>query len=204
MCLLKSLESKILRLFLFQFLSTIVSMYDFTQTKEDLDKSIQWLQTEYGNIHTGQASPVILDSIKIESYGSLQPVKNVASITAEDPRTLRVTPWDKTHVTLIDKAITAADLGLSVSIDGAGLRVHFPQLTEETRAKIVKALKLKLEEARVTVRKEREGAIKNIESEIASEDEQKVAKEKLQKMIDDTNQKLETIFKEKEEKTMRV
>lgn len=179
-------------------------MYDFTQTKEDLEKSVKWLQTEYANIHTGQASPAILDSIKIESYGSLQPIKNVASITVEDPRTLRVTPWDKGHVTLIDKAIIAADLGLSVAVDGAGMRVHFPQLTEETRAKIVKALKLKLEEARVTVRKEREATIKNIESQISSEDEQKTAKEKLQKMVDETNQKLEEVFKAKETNTMKV
>lgn len=179
-------------------------MYEFTQIKEQLEKSMNWLSAEYATIHTGQATPIILDSIKIESYGSLQPIKNVASITSEDPRTLRVAPWDKTHVALIDKAITAADLGLSVSVDGAGLRVHFPQLTEETRARIVKGLKLKLEEARVAVRKEREAAIKDIETHVASEDEQKLVKEKLQKMIEDTNQKLEAIFKEKEEKTMKV
>lgn len=179
-------------------------MYEFTQIKEQLEKTVTWLSSEYATIHTGQATPVILDTIKIESYGSLQPIKNVASITAEDPRTLRVTPWDKNHVALIDKAIVAADLGLSVSVDGAGLRVHFPQLTEETRMKIVKALKLKLEEARVAVRKERESAIKDIETVVASEDEQKIAKEKLQKMIDETNQKLEVVFKEKEEKTMKV
>ncbi len=179
-------------------------MYDLANAKENLQKIVTWLKTEYGSIHTGQASPVILDSIKIESYGSFQPIKNVASIQVEDPRTLRVSPWDRAHVSLIDKAIVAADLGLSVSVDGNGMRVHFPQLTEETRAKIVKALKQKLEDARVSVRKEREATIKDIEANIVSEDSQKTTKDQLQKLVDETNRQLEEVFKTKEENTMKV
>lgn len=179
-------------------------MYDLANVKENLQKVVTWLKTEYSSVHTGQASPVILDSIKIESYGSFQPIKNVASIQVEDPRTLRVNPWDRAHVSLIDKAIVAADLGLSVSVDGNGMRVHFPQLTEETRARIVKALKQKLEDARVSVRKEREIAIKDIEANLASEDAQKSTKEQLQKLVDETNGQLEEVFKAKEENTMKV
>lgn len=179
-------------------------MYDLANLKENLQKVVAWLKSEYGSIHTGQASPVILDTIKIESYGSMQPIKNVASIQMEDPRTLRVVPWDRNHVSLIDKAIVAADLGLSVSVDGNGMRVHFPQLTEETRAKIVKVLKQKLEDARVSVRKEREATIKDIETTIASEDTQKSTKDQVQKMIDETNRQLEEVFKTKEENTMKV
>lgn len=179
-------------------------MYDLANIKENLQKVVAWLKTEYSSVHTGQASPVILDSIKIESYGSFQPIKNVASIQVEDPRTLRVNPWDRNHVSLIDKAIVAADLGLSVSVDGNGMRVHFPQLTEETRARIVKALKQKLEDARVSVRKEREAAIKDIEANLASEDAQKSTKEQLQKLVDETNRQLEEVFKTKEENTMKV
>ncbi len=179
-------------------------MYDLANLKENLQKVVAWLKGEYGSIHTGQASPVILDTIKIESYGSMQPVKNVASIQMEDPRTLRVVPWDRNHVSLIDKAIVAADLGLSVSVDGNGMRVHFPQLTEETRAKIVKVLKQKLEDARVSVRKEREATIKDIETTIASEDAQKSTKDQLQKLVDETNRQLEEVFKTKEENTMKV
>lgn len=179
-------------------------MYDLVNIKENLQKVVSWLKNEYGSVHTGQASPTILDSIKIESYGSLQPIKNVASIQVEDPRTLRVNPWDKGQVSLIDKAIVAADLGLSVSVDGAGMRVHFPQLTEETRTKIVKVLKQKLEDARVSVRKEREAAIKDIETELASEDAQKSTKDQLQKLVDETNKQLEEVFRAKEENTMKV
>jgi len=179
-------------------------MYDLANLKENLQKVVAWLKSEYGSIHTGQASPVILDTIKIESYGSMQPIKNVASIQMEDPRTLRVVPWDRNHVSLIDKAIVAADLGLSVSVDGNGMRVHFPQLTEETRARIVKVLKQKLEDARVSVRKEREATIKDIETTIASEDAQKSTKDQLQKIVDETNRQLEEVFKTKEENTMKV
>ncbi len=179
-------------------------MYDLANVKENLQKVVIWLKTEYASVHTGQASPVILDSIKIESYGSFQPIKNVASIQVEDPRTLRVNPWDRNHVSLIDKAIVAADLGLSVSVDGNGMRVHFPQLTEESRARIVKALKQKLEDARVSVRKEREATIKDIEVNLASEDAQKSTKEQLQKLVDETNRQLEEVFKTKEENTMKV
>lgn len=179
-------------------------MYDLANIKENLQKVVAWLKTEYSSVHTGQASPVILDSIKIESYGSFQPIKNVASIQVEDPRTLRVNPWDRNHISLIDKAIVAADLGLSVSVDGNGMRVHFPQLTEETRARIVKALKQKLEDARVSVRKEREATIKDIEANLASEDAQKSTKDQLQKLVDEANRQLEEVFKTKEENTMKV
>jgi ribosome recycling factor len=179
-------------------------MYDLGTIKENLQKVVTWLKGEYASVHTGQASPVILDSIKIESYGSFQPIKNVASIQMEDPRTLRVNPWDQSHVSLIDKAIVAADLGLSVSVDGNGMRVHFPQLTEETRARIVKALKQKLEDARVSVRKERESAIKDIEAQDLPEDTERNLKESLQKFVDDTNRQLEEVFKAKEENTMKV
>lgn len=178
--------------------------YDFSVIKNNLQKALDWLSQEYGNIHTGQANPLILDSIKIDSYGSLQPVKNVSSITVEDARTLRINPWDKNHVSLIDKAIISSDLGLSVSVDGAGMRVVFPQLTQENRIKLVKVLKLKLEEARVTVRKEREKVIKEIESSDLSQDEQKNIKGELQKKIDETNKKLEDIFKQKEINVLKV
>jgi len=179
-------------------------MYDLTQAKQNLEKVVTWLRSEYGSVHTGQANPLILDSIKIDSFGSQQPIKNVASIQVEDARTLRVSPWDRNHVALIDKAITSADLGLSVSVDGTGIRVHFPQLTEETRARIVKVLKQKLEDARVSVRKEREHTIKDLEEQDLPEDTVHGIKDSLQKTIDSVNQQLEEVFKQKEIITMKV
>jgi ribosome recycling factor len=179
-------------------------MYDLSQAKDAIAASGEWLRNEYSSIHTGQASPAILDSIKVESYGAFQPIKNVGSISVSDAKTLLITAWDQSVIPGIEKAIVAADLGLSAVVDGTGIRVHFPQLTEETRAKIVKALKVKHEDARISVRKERETAIKDIEAADMSDDDKKRTKENLQKMVDDANSALDAIFSQKEEKTMKI
>jgi len=179
-------------------------MYDLSQAKEAVSSSGEWLKNEYSSIHTGQANPGILDGIKIESYGAMQPIKNVGSISVSDAKTLMISVWDQSVVSAIEKAIIAADLGLSVSVDGSGIRVHFPQLTEETRKKIVKVLKGKHEDARVSVRKERENVIKDIESADISDDDKKRAKENLQKIVDEANNTLDSIFKNKEEITMKI
>lgn len=179
-------------------------MYDLIQAKEAFTNTVEWLKNEYSSVHTGQANPGILDNIKVDSYGTMQPIKNVAGITTEGPKSLLVNAWDQTVVPAIEKAISTADLGLSTAVDGSGIRVHFPQLTEETRAKIVKALKGKFEDARVTVRKERESAIKDIDGSEMSDDDKKRTKENLQKMVDETNSTLEGVFKTKEENTMKI
>lgn len=176
--------------------------YNFTQFKENLAKVSEWLKKEYNALHTGQASPSVLDTITVDSYGTRQPVKNVASISLEDPKTLRVVPWDKSQLKEIETAVLTADLGLSVATDDAGLRIVFPQLTGETREKLVKVLKAKLEDARVSVRKEREVVMKEIESKGKeggmSEDDKKSAKDEAQKFVDEANKALEEIFSHKE------
>ena len=129
--------------------------YNFSNLKINLKKTEEFLGKEYSQLSTGRASPMVLDGVVIESYGSLQPIKNMASISIEDPKTLRVAPWDKNQIKAMEKAILVADLGLSVSTDEAGIRVIFPQLTTETRQKLVKVLKEKLEESRIAVRRER-------------------------------------------------
>lgn len=170
--------------------------YNFSNFKNDLKKVEEFLSKEYSSLNTGRASPMVLDSIMVEVYGAMQPVKNVASVSIEDPKTLRVAPWDKTQIKGIEKSIQAANLGLSVAIDDAGLRVIFPQLTGETRQSLVKVLKSKLEDARITVRKEREKVSNDINT--LTEDEKFRAKEELQKIIDEVNNNLENIFSKKE------
>jgi ribosome recycling factor len=179
-------------------------MYSFDSSKKSLEEATDWLSQEYSQVHTGTANPIILDGILVESYGEKQPIKNIASITIEDPKTLRVSPWDATNVPDIEKAISDSSLGLSVSSDSAGVRISFPQLTEETRKNVAKVLKGRLEEARVTVRKEREKAIKDIDTGEYSDDEKKKHKENLQKIVDSTNQKLEGIYSEKEANIMTI
>jgi ribosome recycling factor len=143
---------------------------------------------------------MVLDGVSVSSYGSYMPLKNVANISIEDPKTLRIAPWDKSQIKDIEKAIISENLGLSVATDDMGIRVIFPQLTTETRQKLVKVLKEKLEEARITVRRERETVLG--EMSLLTEDEKFRAKEELQKIIDETNANLEAIFEKKEKEVM--
>ena len=176
--------------------------YNFSNFKTELKKVEEFLSKEYRELNVGRASPMVLDSITVESYGSFVPLKNVASVAIEDPKTLRIAAWDKSQIKGIEKAITAANLGLSVAVDDAGMRVIFPQLTTESRQNLVKILKEKLEDSRITVRQERERIIKDMENSEMTEDEMFKAKEELQKIINEANANLEAIFNKKELEVM--
>ncbi len=166
-----------------------------TATREHLEK-------EYGGIRSGQASPAILDGVRVESYGALMPINQVASIGIEDARTLRVSPWDVSLVSALERAIADEDLGVSVSSDSSGLRVSFPELSSERRDQMVKLAKTKLEEARVAVRAARDERMKMLEkqekaSEITEDDLFK-QKELAQKKVEESNKMLEELFAAKE------
>lgn len=171
-------------------------MYNTTNFKNELKKIEEWLSKEFMQVQTGRATPIILDSVMVDSYGSMMPIKNVASISIEDAKTLRISPWDRNHIKIIEKAIQESNLGLSVVSDGDGVRAIFPMLTTENKTKLVKILKDKLEDARISVRKERQGAIDGTED--LTEDEKKRAKDEIQKCVDEANQNLEAIFDKKE------
>jgi ribosome recycling factor len=180
--------------------------YNFSNFKTEINKVVEYLGKEYSQLNIGRASPMVLDGVSVESYGSRVPLKNVASVSIEDPKTLRIAPWDKSQIKEIEKAIIGANLGLSVAVDESGIRVIFPQLTTETRQTLVKVLKEKLEESRITIRKEREriwDEIQKLEKEgKMTEDEKFRAKEDLQKVIDEINRKLEDIFGRKEKEVL--
>lgn len=182
--------------------------YDFGELKNKLSEVSSWLTLEYKAISTGRASPSVLDNLSVESYGNRSAISHIASITIEDPRTLRVSPWDKNNIKAIEKSIDEANLGLSVSSDDSGIRVYFPQLTTETRTRLVKVLKEKLEEARVKVRSVRETTLKDIdlkESEggMSADDKQRL-KDEVQKNIVEANDTLEALFSKKESDTMTI
>ena len=174
--------------------------YNTSNFKSELKKAEEWLSKEYSQVHTGRATPIILDSIMVESYGSLMPIKNIAAVSVEDPKTLRIAPWDKSAIKEIEKSIQSANLGLSVVSDGEGVRAIFPMLTTENRQKLVKVLKDKLEDARITVRKMRQEAMDGLDG--MSEDETKRAKDEIQKCVDEANKNLESIFAKKETEVM--
>ncbi len=180
--------------------------YNFSNFKTEVKKVGDFLGKEYSQLNVGRASPMVLDGVSVESYGSRIPLKNIASVTIEDPKTLRIVPWDKNQIKDIEKAIAGANLGLSAATDDQGIRVIFPQLTTETRQSLVKVLKEKLEEQRITVRRERERIWKDVETKEhegkMTEDEKFKAKEELQKIIDEANRGLEVSFEKKQREVL--
>ncbi len=176
-------------------------------TKKRFSEIIDWLDKEFSTIRTGQATPTLLDSIRVESYGAFLPLNQVGSVGIEDARTLRIVPWDNSQVKAVEKAIVDADLGLSVVTDSSGVRVIFPELTGERRQQLVKLAKSKLEDARVSVKSIRDDAMKAIDAaekagEI-SQDDKFASKEEVQKVVDATNRALEARFTEKEKEIAR-
>ncbi len=162
----------------------------------------EWLQKEYAGIRTGQASPMLLDSIKVESYGAYVNLNQVGSVGVEDARTLRISVWDKQAISAIEKAIREADLGVSTASDSAGVRVIFPELTSERRVQLMKLAKSKLEDSRISVRGVRDEFMKLIDKQQKdaeiSEDEKFTLKEKIQAQVDAMNRSLEVLFTQKE------
>ena len=176
--------------------------YNFSPFKEEVVKIEEWLKKEFSSIRTGQATPALLDSINVDSFGTKSPISHVAGITTENARTLRIAPWDKGLIKDIEKSITIANLGVSVSTDDGGIRVHFPELTVERREILQKTLKEKLEKAKVSVRSERENVINELQTQEKdgdiSEDERFRYKEELQKLVDDASSQFEALADKKE------
>lgn len=180
--------------------------YNFSDVQKKKDDILNWLEGEFRSIQTGRATPQVLDMVHVDLYGARTPIAHTGSINIEDPRTLRVSPWDKSVIGQMEKAINDAGLGLSVSTDDQGLRVHFPVLTTETRQRLVKLLKDKLEDARVRVRALREEVNKDIDARAKGgeygEDEQHRYRDEMQKIVDGTNAELEGLFAKKEKEVM--
>lgn len=175
---------------------------DIAIFEKKLKEVDEWLAREYTGIRTGQAAPALLDSIRVESYGSMMPLVQVGSISIEDARTLRISPWDAGAVAAIERAIKEADLGVSIAGDSSGLRVIFPELTSERRDQLMKLAKSKLEDARVSVRAVRDDMMKFLdkaqkEGDI-SEDQKFTLREKSQKLVDAVNATLENQLGKKE------
>lgn len=176
--------------------------YNFSQFKSRIVSIEEWLKKEFSLLRTGRATSAILDSITVPSYGSQSPIAHVATVSMEDARTLRVSPWDKSQVKVIEGAIQKANLGLSVTTDEAGLRVIFPELTGDRRQQIIKILRDKFEDARISLRKEREEVLNDFKRQekdgTMSEDEHFKAKEELQKFVDEANRRFEELADNKE------
>jgi len=170
------------------------------QTK--LQEITTWLIAEYTGIRSGQATPALLDVIRVESYGSMTPLNQVGSIGVEDARTLRIAPWDISQIAAIETALQDANLGVSVATDSAGVRAIFPELTAERREQLQKLAKQKLEDARIRVRGVRDDVMKSFDKMHKdgdlSEDETFTKKDELQKSVEASNKALEDLYTKKE------
>ena len=165
--------------------------YDFKPFEKKIAEIVERLGKELSGVRTGRAAPAILDGVQVESYGTRLPLNQVANIAIEDARTLRVAPWDMGNVKEVERAITSANLGLSVGADERGVRVFFPELTQERRTALVKLAKERVEEARTALRVARDDVwshIQKLEREGAMpEDDKFRAKDEMQKKVDVAN-----------------
>lgn len=177
--------------------------YDFKPFDARLAEVKAWLAKELATIRTGRANAAILDGVLVEAYGSKVPIAQVGSVSAEDPRTLKIAPWDASVVKGIEKGIADADLGLSVMSDGRVIRVVFPELTAERREMLIKQAGKKLEEARVSLRQERQTCWDDIQRKEKdggmSEDDKLRYRDEMQKKVDALNAEMEKALEAKED-----
>ncbi len=177
-------------------------IYNFSNFLNKAKAVEAWLHNEYQNVRTGRASTAFLDQVKVESYGEMMTLSNVSSIGVEDAKTIRVSPWDTSLIKSIEKAIIVADLGISTSVDEKGIRVIFPDLTGERRLQLVKIAKEKLEEAKVSLRQERNEVNDDMNSKKKdgemSEDDVTRSKKELDKHMDNSTMSLDQLFAKKE------
>lgn len=172
------------------------------------DSAIARLNEEFSKLQVGRANPALLEGIMVESYGSMQPIKNMANISVPEPKTLQVQPWDKSMLGPIEKAILNANLGLNPVNNGAALLVNIPALTEERRRDLVKVVGSLAEDAKISIRTARQNAINKFKAQAndkeITEDQSKGAQNKLQEKVDEYNAKVVELAKAKEASIMTV
>lgn len=178
----------------------------YSDTKDRMEKSVEHLLTELAKVRTGRATPALLDSVKVDYYGTKTPLSQIASVSAPEPRLLVVQPWEKNLIPEIEKEIVAADLGLNPSNDGTLVRIPIPELSDERRQNLLKMVKKSCEEARVAIRNVRRDAndsIKKLEKEHEiSEDNSHDAVEKIQEFTNDHIKQVDGFLEKKEKELL--
>lgn len=180
----------------------------FEQMKEKMEKSLAALDREYSGMRAGRASAAVLDKIVVDYYGVPTPVQQMAAVSVQEGRILIIQPWDTSTIKPIEKAIQASDIGINPMNDGRVIRLTFPPLTEERRKELSKNVKAMGEECKVKMRNIRRDAIDQIKalkksSEI-TEDDQKNAETKIQKITDDFVKKTDEAAGAKEKEIMEI
>ena len=173
--------------------------------RESMEKGFANSKRDFSGIRSGKASPNMLDTIRVEAYGSMVPLNQVANVSAPEPRILIVTPFDKTQSKTIEKAIRESDLGLDPAVQGNIIRVPLPSMNEQRRKDLVKVLHKLAEDGRIVIRHVRTDArdqIKKLEG--ISEDDKKLGEKDVQKVHDEYIGKIDSMLKLKEAEVMEV
>ncbi|MBI4646372.1 MAG: ribosome recycling factor [Bacteroidia bacterium] len=182
-------------------------LFCIEEAKENMENAIKHLENDFKKMRAGRADPHILDGIFIDYYGVKTPLNQVSNINTPDPRTISVHPWDKQATEAIEKAILAANIGLTPIISGDIIRINIPMLTEERRKMLVKQVKTEGENTKIVVRNARRDAnemIKKYKKDGLAEDLAKDAENNIQKITDDFIKKIDTILEKKEKDIMTV
>jgi len=187
-------------------LQTLDGVYKDTESR--MTKAIEATRTEFASIRTGRAAPSLLDRLQVEAYGSTVPLKQVASVSSPDGRSLQVSAFDKSVVGAIRKAIETSDLGLNPNVDGQNIRLSIPPLTEDRRKALVKVVKGKGEDGKVAIRNIRHKATDEIKAlqkaGAITEDEVKRAGDQVQKLTDKHIKQVDELVSYKEKEIMEV
>ncbi len=175
-------------------------------TEIKMGKAVDALERDLSGVRTGRASTRLFDNVKVDYYGTPTPLSQVASISVPEARMIVIQPWDKSIVSIIEKAILKSDLGLNPSTQGNVIRLQIPELTEERRKELVKVVKKKVEEGRISVRNIRRGSLEKIremknDKEI-SEDDEKRAEKRLQEITDEFIGNVDKVGSDKEKEVM--
>ena len=178
------------------------------EAEEKMEKTEQVVVNEFAGVRTGKASPSLVEYILVETYGSQMRIRELAGITAPEPRTLAIQPWDASTITAIEKAIQKANLGLNPATQGKVIRIFFPELSQERRLEFVKIIKKMTEDGRVAIRHVRRDAMdllkKHAHDSGVTEDEEKQAEKDLQKLTDTYIAKIDAHLVHKEKELMTV
>jgi ribosome recycling factor len=169
-----------------------------------MDPVIEFFRRELAQVRTGRANPALVEDVKVDAYGSLTPLKQLAQIAAPDASSIVITPYDKSQVADIEKAIRDADLGIEPSNDGSVVRLALPPLTEERRSEMTKVVAEKLEAARVSLRNLRHEAIKELEKQDLPPDVLSGEKDKLTEETNAYTKQLEEMAEQKKQEIMTI
>ncbi|WP_019946192.1 ribosome recycling factor [Hymenobacter aerophilus] len=177
------------------------------EAEESMGKALEHTTVEFARIRAGKASPAMLDSLRVDYYGTPTPLANVANVSTPDARTLYIKPWEKNMVGEIVKAIKNSDLGLNPQTDAEGVRLNIPAMTEERRRELVKQAKAESENGKVRIRgirKDTNDSLRKLQKDGASEDSIKDAEAKVQKFTDAYISKVDEVLGKKESEIMTI